>query len=124
MRSIRSKDTAPELTVRSALHRNGYRFRLHRTDLPGKPDIVLPKHKAAVFVHGCFWHQHPDPDCRNAQLPRTNTGYWTPKLARNVKRDRDAAERLRTMGWRVLTVWECETKSAQNLARLLRQLLG
>lgn len=124
MRAIRSKNTAPEMAVRRYLHAAGYRFRLHRSDLPGKPDIVLPKHKAAIFVHGCFWHQHSDPKCRNAQMPRSNTAYWSPKLARNIERDREAAERLQAIGWRVFTVWECETKQIENLEKRLREFLG
>lgn len=123
MRAIRSKNTAPELAVRRLLHAAGYRFRLHRSDLPGKPDIVLSKHKAVIFVHGCFWHQHPNPVCRNAQIPRSNTAYWSPKLARNVARDREAAERLESLGWRILTVWECETKQT-GLEERLRAFLG
>lgn len=123
MRAIRSKNTAPELVVRRFLHAAGYRFRLHRSDLPGKPDIVLPKHKAVIFVHGCFWHQHPNPDCRNAQMPRSNTAYWSPKLARNTARDHAAAEQLRTMGWRVFTIWECETKRLADLEKALQAFL-
>lgn len=124
MRAIRSKNTVPELAVRRLLHAAGYRFRLHRRDLPGTPDIVLPRHRSVIFVHGCFWHQHPDPTCRNAQLPRSNTGYWLPKLERNAERDRDATESLQSMGWRVLTVWECETKELTALERVLRQFLA
>lgn len=124
MRAIRAKDTAPELAVRRVLHAAGYRFRLHRRDLPGNPDIVLPKHRAIIFVHGCFWHQHPEPGCRNAQVPRSNTAYWTPKLARTAERDREAAERLKAMGWRVLTIWECETKQTEALRQRLLQFLA
>jgi len=123
MRAIRAKDTAPELAVRRVLHAAGYRFRLHRRDLPGNPDIVLPKHRAIIFVHGCFWHQHPEPGCRNAQVPRSNTAYWTPKLVRTAERDREAAERLKAMGWRVLTIWECETKQTEALRQRLLQFL-
>ena len=124
MRAIKSKNTAPELAVRRLLHAAGYRFRLHRSDLPGKPDIVLPKHNVVIFVHGCFWHQHPSPDCRNAQLPRSNTAYWLPKLARNVERDHAAADQLQTMGWRVLTVWECKTKQMADLEKALHAFLA
>ena len=123
MRAIKSKNTAPELVVRRLLHSLGYRFRLHRTDLPGKPDIVLPKHKAVIFVHGCFWHQHPSADCRNAQVPRSNNAYWAPKLAGNVARDGEAVRLLVMLGWRVLIVWECETKKA-GLAEALQAFLG
>lgn len=108
MSLVRSKNTKPELFVRSLLHRMGYRFRLHRKDLPGKPDIVLPKHHAAVFVHGCFWHQHPG--CKKATLPKQNAEFWKDKLEGNVRRDEQAQRRLEEMGWRVLVVWECEAK--------------
>lgn len=106
MRRVRSKNTKPEVFVRSMLHRMGYRFRLHRKDLPGNPDIVLPKHRAVVFVHGCFWHQHPG--CRKATIPQNNRDYWEKKLERNVERDRAARQTLSEQGWKVLTVWECE----------------
>lgn len=106
MRRVRSKDTKPEVFVRSVLHRMGYRFRLHRKDLPGKPDIVLPKRRTAVLVHGCFWHQHPG--CRKATVPQNNREYWGPKLARNVERDRSAKRDLEEAGWSVVTLWECE----------------
>ena len=124
MRAIRAKDTAPELAVRRVLHAAGYRFRLHRRDLPGNPDVVLPRHRAVIFVHGCFWHQHPDSGCRNAQVPRSNTAYWSPKLARTAERDREAAERLKAMGWHVLTIWECETKQTEALTQRLLQFLA
>lgn len=123
MRAIKSKDTAPELTVRRYLHAAGYRFRLHRADLPGRPDIVLPKHKAVIFVHGCFWHQHSSKNCRNGKLPQSNTAYWTPKLSRNLERDTAAAAALRKAGWRVLTVWECETKLSDKLEEILQGFL-
>ena len=105
MASIRATDTRPEVAVRRLAHRLGYRFRLHRRDLPGKPDLVLPKHHAVVFVHGCFWHQHK---CLGGRLPASNQAYWGPKLARNVERDANARRALREMGWRVLTIWECQ----------------
>jgi DNA mismatch endonuclease, patch repair protein len=124
MRAIKSRNTSPELAVRRLLHAKGHRFRLHRRDLPGKPDIVLPKHKAVIFVHGCFWHQHPDPGCRNAQVPRSNTAYWSPKLARTIERDRSAILDLQALGWRVLVVWECETKQAHGLLGRLEKFLG
>ena len=106
MSRVKSTNTKPELRVRSALHAMGYRFRLHRKDLPGKPDIVLPKYRAVVFVHGCFWHQHPG--CRKATIPRNNRDYWEQKLRRNFERDKKAQEELVESGWRVLTLWECE----------------
>jgi len=106
MRAIRKKHTKPEIRVRRRLHALGFRFRLHRRDLPGTPDIVLPRHRAVIQVHGCFWHQHPG--CRHATQPRTRQGYWLPKLERNVARDRAAAAALEALGWRLLVLWECE----------------
>ena len=106
MRQIRSKNTKPEKLLRSLLHKAGYRFRIHRKDLPGKPDIVFPSRRKVIFVHGCFWHQHSG--CREGRLPGTRQDYWRPKLERNIERDFEAIERLRELGWQVLTVWECE----------------
>lgn len=106
MSHVRGKDTAPELQVRSWLHALGYRFRLHRKDLPGRPDIVLARYRVAVFVHGCFWHQHPG--CLKATLPKPNRERWAAKLARNVERDRENREALELAGWAVAIVWECE----------------
>ncbi len=120
MRSITKKNTRPELTVRRVLHAMGLRFRLHRHDLPGTPDVVLPRHRAAVLVHGCFWHQHAG--CKHAKLPRARPEYWLPKLARNAERDVRAKDALKTAGWRVFVVWECETKDRQALARRLRRV--
>lgn len=97
------------------LHRMGYRFRLHRKDLPGNPDIVLPKHRTTIFVHGCFWHQHPG--CRKATIPRNNFAYWEAKLRRNVERDITAKQRLRELGWEVLTLWECEIPREEGTLR-------
>jgi len=108
MRSVRGKNTTPELKVRSALHRAGYRFRLHRKNLPGRPDIVFPSRRAVVFVHGCFWHRHPG--CRAASSPSTRSGFWQAKFDRNVERDRQNIEALDECGWSVHVVWECETK--------------
>jgi len=105
----------PELAVRSMTHRLGYRFRLHRRDLPGTPDLVFPRHRAVVFVNGCFWHWHPQPDCPIAGLPKSNLSYWEPKLQRTRERDRDNARALVELGWRVLTVWECELRDADRL---------
>jgi DNA mismatch endonuclease (patch repair protein) len=121
MRRIRSRDTAPELLVRRSAHRLGYRFRLHRRDLPGKPDLLFPRLRKAVFVHGCFWHQHAD--CREGRVPGTNRSYWGPKLARTVERDRLAVEALRSSGWDVLTIWECETGDPSGLSARLAQFL-
>ncbi|SPJ33450.1 Very short patch repair protein [Kushneria phyllosphaerae] len=110
MRAIRSKNTSPEMVVRRLLHQMGYRFRLHRKDLPGKPDIVLPKYRTVIFVHGCFWHQHPDPDCKDARLPKSNPDYWLPKLERNRVRDLEHQIKLENEGWNVVVIWACETK--------------
>lgn len=119
MRSIRKTDTAPEIAVRREIHRLGFRFRLHVRELPGTPDIVLPRLRKAVLVHGCFWHQHLG--CRLARLPRTRPGYWLPKLARNRERDVMANVALTNLGWNALTVWECEIVDRD---RLRRELIG
>lgn len=121
MRQIRKTDTGPERVVRSSVHRLGFRFRLYRRDIPGTPDLVLPKLRKLIFVHGCFWHQH---DCAlGAKQPRARPEYWLPKLARNVDRDRQLLEQLRKMGWDVLIVWECETRDAARLTRQLKRFL-
>lgn len=116
MSRIRSTDTKPEMLVRSMLHKAGYRFRLHRKDLPGKPDITLPGRHKAVFVHGCFWHQHPG--CREGRLPRSHQDYWMPKLERNCARDSKVREQLQQAGWDVMVVWECEVGADGILQRL------
>jgi DNA mismatch endonuclease (patch repair protein) len=121
MAGIRTKNTTPELKVRTVAHRLGYRFRLHRKDLPGSPDLVFPRLKAAVFVHGCFWHRHKG--CGKSSIPGTRTEFWTEKLTRNVARDAAATERLRRAGWRVLVIWECETKDALEIAGKLKPFL-
>lgn len=118
MRAIRKRDTKPELKVRRQLHAMGLRFRLHRSDLPGSPDIVLPRHRAVVLVHGCFWHQHPG--CRHGNTPRVRTRYWIPKLARNVARDKRTIDALRALGWRTLVIWECELANPDAVADRLR----
>jgi len=121
MAAVRSRDTTPEKFVRSLLHRLGYRFRLHRKDLPGCPDIVLPRHRAVVFVHGCFWHAHR---CKAGdRLPATNTEFWRNKRNENVIRDRAAIGRLRRLGWRILVVWECETNDAVAIAGKVKRFL-
>lgn len=111
MSGIRCKDTLPEIIVRKWLYSRGYRFRLHRKDLPGKPDIVLPKYHAAIFVHGCFWHQHPG--CRYAAVPASRTAWWMEKFRQNRERDTLVAKRLEDMGWNVLIIWECEIKNGK-----------
>ena len=108
--------------VRSALHRLGYRFRLNRKDLPGKPDIVLPKHKLAIFVHGCYWHRHAG--CKNCSLPKSNIPFWINKFEKNVARDSVVDALLKEAGWRTITVWECEAKKSGELPRLLSRLVG
>ncbi|GAB4227728.1 MAG: very short patch repair endonuclease [Methyloligellaceae bacterium] len=123
MARIRSKDMKPEMAVRRMVHAMGFRYRLHRRDLPGKPDLVFPARRKIIFVHGCFWHQHPDPACRDARPPRSNTAYWGPKLARNVERDAEHQRALEAAGWQVLVVWECELKQSAELAERLRAFL-
>lgn len=116
MSRIHSKDTKPEMIVRSFLHKNGFRFRLHVKNLPGHPDIVLPKYRSVVEVRGCFWHQHPG--CHRASTPSSNVEYWKVKLKRNVDRDRDTEKRLNELGWNLIVVWECELKSDEFLKTL------
>ena len=120
MAGIRGKDTKPERIIRSALHRSGFRFRLHRRDLPGSPDIVMPKFGAVIFVHGCFWHAHSG--CPLAKEPTTNTGFWRTKLKANRARDEQAVTRLLDAGWRVLVVWECALRGKKDRAPLVRSL--
>jgi DNA mismatch endonuclease, patch repair protein len=122
MAAIKGADTRPEIRVRSALHALGYRFRLHRKDLPGKPDIVLPKLRTVIFVHGCFWHSH---DCRWGRVvPKTRAEFWAEKRAGTVERDERKARALEELGWRVLNVWECETRSPEDLREILISRLG
>jgi len=121
MARIRHKDTKPEMKVRRLAHRLGFRFRLHRPDLPGKPDLVFPSRRAAILVHGCFWHQHEG--CRKATIPRTRQDFWEAKLGRNVERDRATEAALRKLGWRVLVVWECETSDEEALSKRLTGFL-
>jgi DNA mismatch endonuclease, patch repair protein len=116
MKSVRTRDTGPELVVRKLLHRMGLRFSLHKKELPGRPDVVLPKHRSVVFVHGCFWHGH---GCSKGKLPKSRLGFWRPKIQRNRNRDAESVRMLRADGWRVLTIWQCETK---NLDRLHNRL--
>jgi DNA mismatch endonuclease (patch repair protein) len=121
MRAVPRKDSKPEMAVRCALHRLGYRFRLHRSDLPGTPDIVLPAHRVAIFVHGCFWHRHHG--CRLASSPRTRAEFWLSKFDRNVERDAAATLALEGLRWRVLIVWECETRDPARMSQMLEQEL-
>lgn len=121
MRHVTGKNTKPECAVRSLLHRQGFRFSLHRKDLPGKPDIVLTKWTTIVFVHGCFWHRHPR--CKRASTPKDNAEYWQAKFARNKARDKANRKKLEKLGWRVIIVWECELKDKDKLLeRLVREI--
>ena len=119
MKAVRRENTRPEILVRKVLHGAGLRFRITKKSLPGTPDIVLSKHKTAIFVHGCFWHRHPG--CRYASTPKTRQEYWLPKFAANVERDARKETALEELGWRVLIVWECETKNLAALEERLRR---
>lgn len=121
MSRIPSKGTAPEKLVRSALHRLGYRFRLNTEKLPGRPDIVLPRHRTVVFVHGCFWHRHRG--CKLAYLPKSNISFWTSKFEANVARDKAVASRLRRDGWRVLILWECQVATRVAAQRAISRAM-
>lgn len=124
MRRIASKDMKPELVVRRLVHGMGYRYRLHASDLPGKPDLVFPSRRKLLFVHGCFWHQHGSLRCRIARCPKSNRRYWLPKLKRNTLRDAQHTGKLRRSGWKLLVIWECQTKNADVLANRIRRFLG
>lgn len=122
MSQIRSTDTKPEIAVRSSLHSLGFRFRLHRKDLPGTPDIVLPGRDAVVFVHGCFWHGHR---CKKTGMPKSRMEYWVPKIEANRRRDAKKRRQLKTLGWKVVVVWECELKKPEKLTtKLLKEIDG
>ena len=118
MSKIKSKDTEPEILTRKFLHGEGFRFRLHRKDLPGKPDIVLPKQKSAVYVNGCFWHRPFNERCSNCRLPKTNKDFWRNKLGENVDRDHRNLKKLEIKGWNGLILWECEIKKSNSLKEL------
>lgn len=120
MSRIRSQDTKPELWVRSALHKAGFRFRLHRGDLPGRPDLVLPKYQAVIFVQGCFWHAH---HCQNGRIPSTRSDFWRAKFDANQRRDARNVRALRATGWRVLTIWECELAKPSERQPALNRLM-
>ena len=120
MSHVRGKDTQPERRVRAIAHELGLRFRLHRRDLKGTPDLVFPKHKVALFVHGCFWHQHPG--CKRATMPHSRNEFWRTKLARNMERDNQAVLQLKSEGWQVEIIWECETKSVDQLKTRLSKI--
>lgn len=120
MKAVGQKDTSPEMVVRRLIHAAGFRFRLHRRDLPGTPDLVFPSRRKAVFVHGCFWHGH---GCAKGRLPKSRPDYWGPKIKGNQERDARAEAALRALGWDVLTVWQCETKDERRLVDRLRAYL-
>ncbi|MGB3898008.1 MAG: very short patch repair endonuclease [Mesorhizobium sp.] len=125
MARIRARDTKPEMRVRRALHSVGLRYRLHAKGLPGKPDIVFPRTRVALFVHGCFWHQHPDPACKLARMPKSRLEFWRPKLEGNRARDEKVRAELEELGWTVIEVWECQTKPSQleQLADKVRDIV-
>lgn len=123
MSRIRSKDTKPEMKLRRLVHGMGYRYRLHVSSLPGKPDLVFPGKRAIIFVHGCFWHRHPDPHCKLARLPKSRLDFWLEKLEANRMRDMRDQRRLHELGWRVLVVWECEIQDAESLRHAVRAFL-
>ena len=120
MSRIKGKNTKPEIIVRKMLHQMGYRFRLHRKDLPGCPDIVMPKHKTVIFVHGCFWHRHKS--CKYAYTPKSRVTFWKSKFAETVKRDKQHLKQLKENGWEVFIVWECETKDMDKLKKILDKI--
>jgi len=122
MARVSGKDTKPEMKLRRLLHGIGFRYRLHRKDLPGKPDLVLAKYKAVIFVHGCFWHRHSG--CKHATTPSSNVEYWARKFERNVERDQRVQQELRELGWRVTVVWACELKHMNAMAIRLIRFLG
>jgi DNA mismatch endonuclease, patch repair protein len=121
MAAVRGKNTSPEMRVRRVLYAMGYRFRLHRKDLPGNPDIVLPKYRTCIFVHGCFWHQHPG--CKRATIPETRKEFWMAKFHHNKERDDLARKEIEKLGWRVCVIWECETKAPDLLNELILRCL-
>jgi len=123
MSQVRGKDTGPEMAVRRLVHALGYRYRLHRKDLPGRPDLVFPSRRKVIFVHGCFWHRHPDPDCKLARLPKSRLDFWKPKLEGNRKRDVENQKKLRGEGWEVLVIWECELGNKTSLENKIRRYL-
>ena len=122
MRLIKSKGMAPEILVRRLVYTLGYRFRLHRKDLPGKPDLVFPRRGKAIFVHGCFWHRHPK--CKRTRMPRSNIKYWRPKLLSNRKRDLKNQRQLKQLGWGILIIWECEVGNRPWLIKQIKGFLG
>ncbi|MBD8560268.1 DNA mismatch endonuclease Vsr [Pseudomonas fluorescens] len=120
MSKIRGKNTKPEMIVRSTYHELGLRYRLHRKDLPGTPDLIFPKYRLCVFVHGCFWHRHPG--CKYAYTPKSRLDFWLPKLAKNIERDTRAQRALEAAGWRVSIIWECQTKNTDTLRSVIKKM--
>jgi DNA mismatch endonuclease (patch repair protein) len=123
MALIRGKDTGPELTVRKLIYGMGYRYRLHGTSIPGKPDLVFRSRKKVIFIHGCFWHRHPDDACALARMPKSRLDFWMPKLERNRLRDELVQEQLSVLGWQVLTIWECQLRDIVAVAKRVRLFL-
>lgn len=123
MGRVKAKHTKPELLVRRLVHALGYRFRLHRSDLPGTPDLVFPGRRAVILVHGCFWHRHPDPNCGLARMPKSRQEFWGPKLAANYERDLLNQAALESLGWRYLVLWECELRDSHSLENKIRTFL-
>lgn len=123
MSKVRSTDTELEMLVRRLVHRMGYRYRLHRNDLPGKPDLVFAGRRKVIFIHGCFWHRHDDPACRLARLPKSRLDFWLPKLSANAERDAKTQARLEESGWRVMTIWECQVRDTEALKRKISEFL-
>ena len=122
MSAIKSKNTKPEIAVRKLLHSMGYRFRLHRKDLPGSPDIVLPKYKTVIFVHGCFWHRHEN--CKYASTPKTRQEFWNKKFNENILRDKKNLEILSSLGWKIIIIWECEIRNKKiNLEQIIKNVI-
>ncbi len=121
MRRIKSKDTKPEIIVRRLVHSLGFRYRLHSKKLPGNPDIVFPKTRKVIFVHGCFWHQHDG--CKSSHIPKTRQEYWVPKLAQTVRRDRESQLKLRELGWDILVIWECGIRDIQRVTEVITKFL-
>lgn len=123
MANIKAKDMKPEIAVRRLTHAMGYRYRLHRKDLPGKPDLVFPSRRKVIFVHGCFWHQHDDPACKITRQPQSNQHYWLPKLEQNVARDARHQSRLAELGWDVLVIWECDIEAGSRVTDRIQAFL-
>ncbi len=123
MRRVRSTDTRPEMVVRRLVHGMGYRYRLHRRDLPGKPDLVFSTRRKVIFVHGCFWHRHDDPGCRLARLPKSRLDFWLPKLSENRARDDRVRECLEGGGWEAMIIWECQVRDTEALERRISEFL-